>query len=610
MFRRSQFDLLLSGALCLGVVSPRAYAQGQVPREVDAAETETSTERRERARQHFDRGLAIAQSRRKWDAALAEFLASRELYPTRSATRNAAVALRQLGRAAEALDYYLLLLEEFSATIPEGELASLRSEMSALQQSVGQLEVHANTPGTRVVINGRQRGTTPLAPLNVDAGSHTLRLSKDGFETIEITVSVAGGQSRVVKPTLQPLRASGTLVVREAGGANLDVVLDSAVVGKTPWAGAIAPGAHSVFLRGAHGLGTAPSSAEVKRDQTTSLTLRAVRLEASISVAPIPSNATVFVDGVSVGNGIWEGHLPTGTHRLEVVAPGHLPFRRDVAVNAGRHEVLRAQLDRDLSSPLWRDAMRPHPYAELMLGAALSASFRGGADQFCNCSERERPFGFLLAGRIGYAVVGGLGVELTGGYLNMSESMTRTVRTERERVWIAGDYRDETTLDGPLAAVTVSYRLLERTPITARAGFGLAALRARTSNSGTFRGVLTSPQTSGESQSYASRVNIEEVERSLLTPFASTEIRFGYRMSKRFSVDLGLGLLLLLPPREPRAGANNLSGPGERSTLLDAPGTTWSNGREIIAGQLVLPEESVAGPFLALSPSLGLRAEF
>jgi hypothetical protein len=601
----------LLAVLCALTFGAPARGQATEPPPTTATGTQqsapprrTNDSQRQASKVHFERGLALAKTGQHWDAALAEFLASRELYATRSATRNAAVALRQLGRAAESLDYYLMLLHEFADSIPADELVAVQSEMTALRPLVGELDVRATQAGTRVVVDGRQRGTTPLAGvLRIDAGTHTLRFSKEGFETIELALTIAGGQRRVLKSELRRLRASGTLVVREASGASLDVVLDSAVVGKTPWSGSVAPGIHAVFLLGERGLGTAPSAAEVKLDQATSLTLRAVPLSAAIVVEPAPSNAVVYIDGVSVGNGVWQGSLPAGTHRIEVTAPGHLSFRRDTWLAAEKREIVRARLERDLG-------FRPHPYAEIVVGGVAASSFHGGADNACSCSERSRPLGGLAAARIGYTVVGGLGIELNGGYLSMSGRMTRQLKAGRENSWRATDYEDATTLRGSFIAVTGSYRLLEKTPVTARLGLGLAVLTSATSNNATFTGELTNPEQPAETQTYTSRVSIQEMERRLLVPFASTEIRFGYRVSKRFSVDLGVGLWLLLPPREPRVGANNLSDDRNRATLLDPGAAVWADGRRIAPGVIELPDEAIAGPFLAVSPTLGARVDF
>src|SRR4051812_24685050 len=70
---------------------------------------------KQEAKKHFDKGLALFDES-AWDAALAEFLQSRTLFPTRAATKDAAVCLRKLHRFDEAVDEFESLLRDFQNT--------------------------------------------------------------------------------------------------------------------------------------------------------------------------------------------------------------------------------------------------------------------------------------------------------------------------------------------------------------------------------------------------------------------------------------------------------------------------------------------------------------
>jgi hypothetical protein len=167
--------------------------------------------------------------------------------------------------------------------------------------------------------------------------------------------------------------------------------------------------------------------------------------------------------------------------------------------------------------------------------------------------------------------------------------------------FVSTDYEDATSLEGPFAAVSLSYRLLRRTPLTARASAGFAWLAAATSNRGTFTYVDGTPAAS--TTPYRAHVSIDEVSRKLTTPFTSTELRLGYRFSKRVTADFGVALMLLLPPSdELRAGNNSFSDDETRRVPLE-------ERQGVDPGVLSLPKEAIAGPFLAVSPSLGLRVE-
>jgi PEGA domain len=590
------------------LVSSAFFGRAAQAQEAGGNATQTESDRRAQAEEHFRRGFLLGQSAGDWAAALKEFLLSRQIFPTKSATRNAAVALRRLGRNVEALKLYSSLLAEF----PD-QADAVAAEIKATRLHVGDLEILANDDGIRVVIDGVQRGTMPIsAPIELDEGNHTLRLSKDGFEPAEIPVSISAGGHQQVTTTLKKLGELGMLTVQEADGRSFDVVVDAAVVGQTPWRGSLAPGRHLVVLRGEKNLGAPPSSAEIKLNETTTLTLRAVTLDSALQIEPTPSNATVYLDDVALGNGIWVGRVPSGAHRVDVIATGHLPFRQELLIQASQNMVLRARLDRDISNPLWRTAAALPLYIELMGGGLLSPSLRGGADERCNCSQRSRPLGAIAELRAGYSF-GRFGLELSGGYLSLSENMTRTVVAAGETSpFVATRYKDSTTLQGLLASVGVSYRMLERTPITARMAIGLASLRSSTANSGTFSGEISNPDDPTEKQSFSGPLSQNgEAPQVLVTPFGSTELRIGYRFSKAISADLGAALLILFPPNTPRVGLNNLGDSQSRDATLISPGTNWSaGGHPVIPGSVQLPHEDVAGAFLAVSPSVAVRVLF
>ena len=635
----SPVRVLFSTALPITLLFFAAHAFALQPADAPAAPTPVPTtapapspappaaaddveKRKTEAKERFLKGIELVQAE-NWDAALAEFLASRELYPTKVAVKNAATSLQQLKRYGDAISMYREMLQQFSSSMTPEEKKSTEDAIANLRSFVGEIDVETRERDSMVVIDGTQRGTTPLAePIMVNAGTHTVRVSKEGFETFEAQVLVAGKQRKLVTAELKALSKTGTLAVRDADGAALDVVVDGAVVGHTPWQGLVAVGTHTVILRGKNQMGTPPSAATVFHNQTSTLTLRAVKLDAEIRVEPTPSNATVFVDGVQIGNGVWEGRLTSGVHKVEVISSGFAPFRRDVTLSTGQREVLRVPLERDLSSPMWRTGFVPHVYVELVGGIGWAPSFGGGADAACGrgeCTDRSRPFGFLVGGRGGYALTSGLGIELFIGFMSVSESMTRNVTAlgENGRTYTAQDYKDETTLSGPMAALSASYRLLEKTPLTFRVWAGAARMSARFSNAGTFSGIFSvDPAPAAPFDiTVTQRASIPEESASIWVPFVGPEARFGYQVTKKLSFDIGLAVFVALPPDSERKGRNTLSRAGGRVAAIDEIDVSndprcGGNPCDARPGTLTLPAENGFGTFFLLAPTLGGRFDF
>jgi hypothetical protein len=458
---RLALPLALAVAAGAAGVVPGLTGRARAAADEPAADAEP---RKREAKDRFLRGLALAGEQR-WDAALAEFLASRELFPTRVAAKNAAICLERLGRYAEALEMTTALLRDFGAQMPPEERAQVEASLGPLRRNVGEIEIDVDARQGRcaVAVDGRPRGSTPLgAPLTVDAGTHSVRVSQESHEPFDAQVVVAGGQRRRLRVALRALAPGGTTVI--TGG----------------------------------GAGAAP-------------------------------------------------------------APG----------------------------------FHPHPYLEAAAGGAFAPSFGGAADASCGgggCSDRTRPVGALAGARLGYRLAGGLGVELFAGYAYLTESLTRRAEAVSETIpLVATDYRDATTLSGPLAALSGSYRLLDTTPLTLRVWIGAARARVQTSNRGTFSG----DPASGFSTQV---VSVAERPADVWLPVLGPEVRLGYRIGARRFVDFGLAVLWAFPPATPRVGNTALS-MGDRVDVLPS------------GGNFKLAPENSLGTFVTFLPTLGVTLD-
>ncbi|MGZ3422897.1 MAG: PEGA domain-containing protein [Polyangiales bacterium] len=301
------------------------------------------------AREHFARGIALF-AEESWDAALSEFQQSRALYPTRNATKNAALCLRQLHRFDEALDMFETLLHEFPDMPPEAR-AVVDKEMRDLRTLVGRIDVKSGVGGASILIDSRPRGTVPSAPIRVSVGTHVVRVIADGYLPFEAQVQVASGETAVVDAQMRQLEQAGFLRIAEATGQAADVIVDGVVVGKAPWEGKLPVGAHAVALDGPGNLGVPPVKVMVSHGQSTPLTLTLETLDARLRIEPNPSVATVALDRVVLGRGLWEGKVKSGAHRIELAADGYLPTTKDITIPSGR-SVIPITLERDPQASL------------------------------------------------------------------------------------------------------------------------------------------------------------------------------------------------------------------------------------------------------------------
>jgi hypothetical protein len=565
--------------------SPAAPAGASPPSTAspDAAKAE-AFRRFQAGLDHFDR--------QEWSAALAEFLKSRELYRTRAATKNAAICLRKEGRFDEALEMYEELLRDFP-DLPQQDRDFAGREIQQLQGSIGAVDVRGAEPGATVVIDGRERGTAPVAgPLRVSAGSHVVRVFKEGFVPFESRVDVAGQQSVVVQVRLDALgqEKRGRMRVVEQTGRALDVVVDDVVVGKTPWEGTLAVGDHTIALRGPGNLGTQPASAPVRAGQLTSLDLVAEDLAASARVEPVPAGALVSVDGIAVGRGVWDGKLRVGDHVFEAAAEGFLPYRRQVTLASGERQHLVAQLDRDQTSPLWAARHPPHLVIEVEGSGGVTPVFGG---LLGNCSGAcSAPLPVAVRGVLhgAYQLGTGVGFGVDVGYMALLASAgSRSVQVvpvgERAD---PGVVNDDVRISGLTAGASVFYRVGDDWPLTFRLGGGLLLGSARDARTGSgtnsFGGSFAIDAVGTDSGTYL---------------YVVPEVRVGRRIGKSFEVSLGIEALALAALHQPQFPPSLL-----QNTASTANPTQGD-------GEGPFSHESIAGTLLfAVLPSLGARYDF
>ncbi|WP_437937922.1 kelch repeat-containing protein [Sorangium sp. So ce341] len=566
--------------------APPSAAAAPAPPPSDAVEPPPAVDPVAEARAHFERGLDLYRQG-AWEAALAEFLASRQDYPTWSATSSAALCLQQLRRYDEALALFETLLGDFAQRLPPETRNAAQQAVVRLRGLVGTVDVADAEIGASIMVDGQHRGDYPLpAPLRVGAGSHVIRVYKDGFEPFETRVDVAGGQVVRILSRLQKLVESGRLRVIERNGKALDVLVDGYTVGKTPWEGPLSPGQHTVVLRGPGDLGTMPASVIIRLKQTTPLALFAEELSATLRIEPTPVCASVTVDGVALGSGIWEGRLSPGRHRIEVAAGGFVTAQREAVLARGARTVVSVPLERvQLGRPPGRFLV------ELDAGPAFLPSFGGAAAVQCtgSCSMGVGAGG-LGAIHAGYELWSGFGFGVTTGYLQVHQ----TVAARRMSLQIqdslpdsSGAADDALALRGFLAGGWAGLSLGDRHRFSVRLGAGALLGTVRDERTGTF--------TSASAMEFRLDPTVAQdpARFFVMTP----EARGGLRLGDHLEVTAGLAAAVLVRLKEP----------------------VWTNPPEGAYGRIDLDrgffarfeQESLAGTVMVvIAPKIGMRYTF
>lgn len=395
--------MALLGGLAISLFAPLAAADGA-----------------EDARARFARGLEKFEQG-SYVEALADFQASRAVLENKSAARNAALCLMRLERYDEALDTFEELLA--LPTLTEDERREAATMISDLSKRVGAIDV-IGTDGATVVVDGRERGTLPLAhPLRATAGTHVVRVIRAGFAPFESRVDVEAGRRRQVSASLAPLARSGVLRVEASSGAEANVVIDRVARGRTPFESPIEPGPHAVWLTAPGGTGAPPTLVVVRAGETHVETLTVGPLPAALRIEVRPATASVYVDDAPLGEGAWEGRLATGRHVIEVVHDGYHPARREVSLDGHDLHVVRVKLDPTVVPTPPDEGPSGHFTLEASWGLPLSPSLGGPMSDACETScERSLAIGF--DGRVigGYQLANGVGLGIYAGGATLAQS--------------------------------------------------------------------------------------------------------------------------------------------------------------------------------------------
>lgn len=567
------------------------------PASPPAAPEPAEADKKDQARAHFEKAIALFEEE-AWDAALVEFQRSRELYPTRAATKDAALCLRKLHRFDEALDMFEALVKEFP-NLPPDDKTTAEREMRELAGLVGTIDLRGAEAGANVVIDGRARGAVPEPPIRVPAGTHFVRVTKEGFVPFETQAQVVGGQSSVVVVHMSALTQGGRLKVVEDSGKSVDVLVDGAVVGKTPWEGTLPVGEHVVLLRGEGNLGTQPAVAPVRLNQVTPITLVAEQLDATLRVEPVPAGASVAIDGVVVGRGLWEGKLRAGQHKVEVADEGFLPLSKQVALDHDKREVLSAQLERDPNSALWR-AQNPPRFIFEVDGAGIFAPSLGG-DLAAGCTgscSKGLGTGFAVLGHGGYQLSSGLGFSLDGGYLVLSQKLgsrpaaLQPVNLDANR----GTEDDTIKMSGALFGASAQLHRGQKFPLTFRIGAGAYLANVKVDRSGT-ASTNQRPDPSSTTGAVFPAMPYDFSRSETLSAkyfYVAPEARFGVKLGERLEVGLGIEAMVLFAISQPKWA----------DKVPIVPGASYH------VGQLTFGNQSMTGGTIVLfTPNLGVRYE-
>lgn len=256
------------------------------------------------------------------------------------------VYVRDLGSGSHEVIIYLADHGAFRQIVegPGGRIfVDLAAEKSL---GVGFLAVRTTPPDARIEVDGQRLGLSPLE-VPLEAGSHAVRVSKQGFKDAETTVEVEPEGRHAVDLKLEA-KEGGLLIISSPVGAK--VLVDGKPVGAA-WeplrVDDVQPGPHSVRVEKDGFRPWEKDDVHVRSAETTTV-LAALQPERDytwVRLFTTPPGAKVWLDGEEVGQAGQEGlgfKAAKGAHKLYLtvdpaVQPGFEPL--DITVNFTEDEV-------------------------------------------------------------------------------------------------------------------------------------------------------------------------------------------------------------------------------------------------------------------------------
>ncbi len=299
------------------------------------------------AKKFFDAGNKLYKEG-LYQEALASFLEANRIAPRESIQRNIGQTYRDLKDMASAYEAYERLLANYGDKMKPTLKSDAEHALEELAVRTGLVSIGVQEPGAFVTIDHKQAGTTPLArPIRANVGSHTVEVTKAGFETIAQSVELHGHDTVAINgPLAKEILTGHVSVAVTPPDAAVKILLDGKEVGPPPWQGDVDPGIHTIEAKG-DTLVAAPRQIDVTKKGNYAETLDVRAAQGTIAVNVDVADSEIAIDGKVVARGVFEGAEPIGPHSLSVAHAGFTTYRKDLIVHDGEKIVENVSLARE-----------------------------------------------------------------------------------------------------------------------------------------------------------------------------------------------------------------------------------------------------------------------
>jgi hypothetical protein len=334
--------------LAVLLTAETAFAQ---PKPATPPPTDVRASLPDPARHAWDAAKQLADAN-DYKGAQVEFQRAYDLSQNPRVLYNLGVVEKLLTHYARAVSAWNRELTEGAGKLTPAEIVELKNAIAIVQQFVTTIDVTANEADATLSIDDYAVGKTPFtAPVSIDVGKHTLKLSKTGFVDAVQQVEVASGQKTPVTFKIEPQNKTALVAVTVGGAPSATVFIDGKDMGPAPFKGELSADRHTIEAR-APGFVTVGQTVDVQYHQPMSLvlSLSQERHEGKLKITA-PEGAEIAVDQRKVGVGSWEGTVSTtGGHQIVVTKPGSQAYSTEVMVADDQTREVNAVLNAEVGT--------------------------------------------------------------------------------------------------------------------------------------------------------------------------------------------------------------------------------------------------------------------
>jgi tetratricopeptide (TPR) repeat protein len=196
-------------------------------------------------------------------------------------------------------------------------------------------------PGATVKVDDNEAGKTPVT-VSLLPGQHSVSVAYADGRSAEQQLDVKPGKKNVDLLVRMPRDAGGAATLSvQSEPSNANVLIDSAVAGRTPYQGELLAGEHVVAVEMDGRMREERKVvAREGRDASLAFTLAALPKSPALAVESEPAGAEVILDGKGRGRTPFLTPLDTGKHELVLKLEGHreigtffvMPQDRDLSI--------------------------------------------------------------------------------------------------------------------------------------------------------------------------------------------------------------------------------------------------------------------------------------